>query len=251
MTKQLTKKQETKVAAYESTDAWGNDTDFSAQDMVISKILPMQGLSKLVTEGKAMMGDFCDSVNGTKLGSIDQPLDFIPFKVDKMWVKTITSKGKTTFDGIDPITRANESAPKEEQLPNGDFLHRDYTYYVYCLLPKDLEEGNMVPYILSFKRTSVRAGKKVMTQMFVRNKMANKTPASWVMQLSGARQSNDKGTYIVVDVNTMHRETTKEELNMAFEMFNMIKEGDSKIDHSDEIKETKPKGNYASENMEF
>lgn len=247
---ELVEQKSSEVAAYEQADEWGQDTDFSAQDMVISKILPMQGLSKLVTDRKAQLGEFRDSVNGTLMGSIDEPMEFIPFKVDKLWVKTITSKGKTSFEGIEPITRDNENAPREEQLANGDYLHRDYTYYVYCLLPKDVEEGQVIPYIISLKRTSIKAGKKVMTQMFVRNKMAGKTPASWVMQLTGKLTSNDKGTFVVLDVNTMHRPTSNEELSAAFDMFKLIKQGDTKIDHSDEGGQDKP-GNYANENMEF
>ncbi len=254
MSKQVVKKEaEVPVVAtgMDDVSAWGGDDQFTSQDMVISKIVPMQGLSKLVTERKAQIGEFRDLVNGKLIGSIDDPFEFIPFYVEKVWVKTITVKGKTSFDGIEPINASNENALREETLPNGDHLHRDYTYYFYVLLPKEIEDGAYMPYILSIKRTSLKEGKKMMTQMYGRNKLAKKSPAHYTMKMGGKLVSNDKGTFVVLDVNPMARETKSEELEAAFEMLKLVRSGETKIDHSDEVKESKPQGNYASENMEF
>ena len=84
--KSLSKVDETTKAV--STDVvsdWGNDVYLGANDIVIPKILPMQGLSQMVADGKAMMGEFRDSLSGEKLGSIAEPIPVVPFHVEKVW----------------------------------------------------------------------------------------------------------------------------------------------------------------------
>ena len=71
------------VNAEQDLNAWG-DAPVSARDIIIPKILAMQGLSELVTDGKAKFGDFVDSVTHQVLGSIDKPLEFVPFHMTKL-----------------------------------------------------------------------------------------------------------------------------------------------------------------------
>jgi len=84
--KSLTKADETtKAVAVDVNQGWDNDVYLGANDIIIPKILPMQGLSVMVADGKAMMGEFRDSLSGEKLGSIAEPIPFIPFHVEKVW----------------------------------------------------------------------------------------------------------------------------------------------------------------------
>jgi hypothetical protein len=64
---------------------WGS-ADVSASDVIIPKILCMQATSELVAEGKARMGDFVDSITHEVLGSVDSPIKFIPFHMEKVWI---------------------------------------------------------------------------------------------------------------------------------------------------------------------
>src|SRR3954471_23034774 len=63
-------------------DDWGMPK-LTAQDVVLPKILAMQGMSKLVTDGVAVMGEFRDSLNNVVLGDLKNPIEFIPFHLEK------------------------------------------------------------------------------------------------------------------------------------------------------------------------
>jgi len=70
----------------------------------------------------------------------------------------------------------------------------------YLLVPAEVEAGTELPYVVTFKRTSLKAGKKLAMQMFVRNFQAGKVPAAIVHDLSGKSVQNDDGEYVVSDV---------------------------------------------------
>ena len=60
--------------------------------------------------------------------------------------------------------------------------------------PKDLT----LPYIISFKGKSLRNGKVLNTAAFVKAAMANSFPPAHHYILKGTKDSNEKGTYVVI-----------------------------------------------------
>lgn len=229
--KELAKRESTEVA--ETTlDAWGNDVHISSKDILISKILPMQGPSKLVAERKAQMGEYRDSVTEELLGSIDKPLEFIPVHVEKFWIVSKEINGKLEYQTMEPMTRENEDRQWEVTI-DGVRHRNDYNYRYYVLFPKDVAAGNPIPYILQFRRTSVKGGKKLFTQMFIRNRQVGKVPPAYVMNLTGQMTTNDLGTFVTIDV-AVNRESTKKEIAAAFEIKKAISAGTTnKVDDSD------------------
>lgn len=230
MSKELQTQESKDIAAAALAAGWG-DQELSSQDVLISKLLPMQGLSKLVTERKAQMGEYRDSVTTELLGSVDAPLEFVPCHVERLWVNKKEVNGKFEFDSMEPVTRENENRGWESIADGVNFRHV-YTYLFYVLLPKDIEAGTPKPYTLSFSSTSVKGGKKLMTQMFVSNKQMGLTPASMVMNLDGRIEQNDKGTFVVLDVSSS-RKSTNDEVMAALEIYKMVNTGEAKVDHSD------------------
>jgi hypothetical protein len=238
----MSKKQNQEVMNKESSEVmnqemmaeWGDGPELSGQDIIIPKILAMQGLSDLVTSRKAVMGEFRDNVSGELLGSIDAPIPFIPFYMEKIWIESMPKEGgKFKFSGITPITRKNEDLPWEDTDDKGKvLLKRDYTMQFYVLLPSDLEQGLTLPYVISFRRTSLRAGKKLATQMYVTNRQMQLPPAGKIMNLLGKIDSNNDGSYVVMDVGTEDN-TPKEYMMKALEMFKIVQSGKAKVDHSD------------------
>lgn len=211
--------------------AWGVQ-QLTSKDIIIPKILAMQGLSKFVTDGKAMMGEFRDSLNGGLLGDYEKnPLEFIPFYLEKVWAIYEEKNGEMKFSRTVPIEPGNENWPIEEVL-NGVKIKRDRTANFYVLLPSDIKKGEAIPHILSFRRTSARAGQKLNTTMFMKNLKAGKTPASMVMELFGAKVKNDKGVFIVLDVREK-RESEAGEVAEAFSWVAHVKSGAAKVDNSD------------------
>jgi hypothetical protein len=205
-------------------DDWGQ-SEISSKDIVIPKILAMQGLSELVSEGKAKLGDFVDSISGEVLGSIEKPVEFVPFHMEKVWIISVKKKGesKFEFDRYEPVTPQNMDYPFEAQVGD-DMVKYEYTLQFYVLLPHDTS----MPYVLSFKSTSLRSGKVLSTQMYVRNRAAGLTPPSYTMLLGGKKEKNDKGTFIVMDTRVKGR-TPAELETECLNWYKVIKAGGAKV----------------------
>ena len=242
--KEVTTKQESLPA--EVSGNWGYEHEASSQDMIIAKILPMQGMSEMVTNGTAKFGELRGSINGELLGDADHPMEFIPLKMFKTWVQFINKNGKKEFDSIIPVTPENANSPWKENV-GGTLVERDYALNFYVINPKDIEDGGLaVPYLVSFRRTSLKAGKKLSMQMQI-NGAAGKPPAAMVMNLIPRRVQNNEGTYIVMDV-TKNRPSTSEELFEAKKWFDTVNQQDHKVDNSDVDKK---EANYASDDVSF
>jgi hypothetical protein len=221
--------------------AWG-ENEMSSRDMVIPKILCMQGLSDLVSDGKAKMGDFVDSLSNEVIGNIDEPVNFIPFHMEKIYIISKRDKGASRFefDRIEPV--GNQDYPYEETIGNEEFKY-EYTLQFYVLRPED----TTLPYVLSFKSTSLKAGKVLSTQMYVRNRAAGLVPPAYVMSLLGRKEKNDQGTFIVMDVKQGDKSTT-DQISGCLEWLKIIKAGKAKVDHSSEGASKKE---YASDETQF
>lgn len=229
--KELAKKENSELALSGNLDAWG-DNDMSAQDMVIPKILCMQGLSDLVSDGKAKMGDFVDSLSSEVIGSIENPVDIVPFHMEKIYIISKKNQGDSRFefDRIEPVT--NQNYPFED-LIDGVTYKYEYTLQFYCLRPED----TTLPYVVSFKSTSLKSGKVLSTQMFVRNRAAGLVPPAFTMKLGGRKEKGDQGSYIVMEVKQGER-TSDELIAECLNWMKVVKQGKTKVNHgSDEPRE--------------
>ncbi len=215
---------------------WGSD-QVLGQDIVIAKILPMQPSSVLVTDGKATMGEFRDSLSGVKLGSIVEPIDIIPFHIEKFWDILVQEGDQFKWDHSDPLIENpalpgyNDNLPWSDKV-DGVEIKRVRRMNFYVLLPKEVAANTAIPYIVSFKSTSFREGKKVFTQMFLRNRKANLPPPAYTFKLGGLKQKNEKGTFIVPTVE-MGRASTEMEVAESLNWYRLIKKGAVKVDDSD------------------
>lgn len=234
----LTAKENKELAVQaESMDSWGQST-MSSKDLVLAKILPIQMMSKKSVDGQAFFGELRDTVNNEKFGDLNTPLEFIPFHMEKVFIESEKDGTKNKYLRSVPITPANENLPYTE----GN-LSRDYTIQFYCILPKQVnpelaaQGGGCLPFVLSFRRTSLKAGKKVATQAYAQNAAMGKPPAATVMNLAVNKVSNDKGTFAVLDTKAA-RFSTKEELATAYFWFKAMKAMQVKVDDSDLTEET-------------
>jgi len=201
--KELEIKKESALST-ECAGTWGSE-EITNDDILIPKMLIMQPMSDLVTSQKAMMGDIVESIEGTKLGSTTQPVDFIAFHVFKQWLVFENDEYKQTV----PFTAENMHWPLEEVV-GGKVIKRDKSLNYYCLRPSEIACEVAFPYVLSFRRTSFFAGKKLATQ-YAKLRAFNKPPASKVMKVFTVKQTNDKGTFFTFDVGAV-RDTTEKEM---------------------------------------
>lgn len=200
-----TKEQSAVVAAEENLAGWGQ-AEISSRDIIIPRILLMQPMSEKVTAGEAAFGEFRESLNNEKIGSFEKGFEILPFYMEKVFVEfNCEDPEEKEFLRVVPITAANENLPYEDEEFNEELnkkikISRDRTMNFYVLLPEELKAGGAIPYILSFRRTSLQAGKKLATQMYVKNRAAGKSPAAVVMEITAGKQTQDKKTWAVSDV---------------------------------------------------
>lgn len=224
-------------------DAWGKQA-LTAKDITIPKIFAMQGLSKAVAAGDAKMGEFRDS-NGILLGSVTAPIEFLPFYRTVEWVIFRKAGPKPEdvykFNRIEAITPQNDNMPLEYDDEDGNKEKWYRATNFFMLLPKELADGGALPYLMSFRSTSARAGSQIATTMYIKNlkprnlpegRKHEQTPAGTVMELVGEKVTNDKGTFIVMKARDK-RASTAAEVAEAFQWAQTIQKGAVKIDHSD------------------
>lgn len=215
-TKEVTTTQANEVSQFRPEDFGGN-VGLSQRDIVIPKIMAMQGLSKLVVDGVAKFGDMIESLSNEKLGDMKTPIQFIPFHMTKKYLIFKFNGKDFEYLKTEPITAMNDSLPFEDRDENGTQIRRQRVLSFFCVLPGDTS----LPYVIDFKGMSSKTGRALATQMYVKNRNAGKVPPAVLMELSGEKVQNDKGVFVVLNVKTV-RATTKEEIQTCLDWYNTI-----------------------------
>jgi hypothetical protein len=201
---------------------WG--MKFVVENLIMPKVLLQQKMSERVEEGKAKPGDMVDNLSDEVLGSLEETLEVIPFRSETTWIE----RKNGDFAGVIPF-EGNERLAYEEEV-DGVKIERDKVINVFILIP--LAGLDDVPYIIPFKRTSMKAGKKIETRLW-RNTMAGLNPCEFAMKILSKKVAGDKGTYYVYDVLT-GRKATPTEAAKCFKFNESILSGQRKVDYSEE-----------------
>ncbi len=189
-------------------------------DIIIPRLLLMQGLSDAVANRKAQMGDMIRSTTLEKLGDPEVPVDFIPLKMSADWIESEQVGGKFEFRTTVPRNAANDDLPWEFDK-NGVKWKRTKCLNVYALLTADVQaflaemaglgsgempdlSKSLLPILLSFRSTSFSAGRAVATYFAqVRDMLKynpNVRPYGYSLTLACQPEKNDKGNYFVFKV---------------------------------------------------
>lgn len=205
------------------------------RDIVIPRLLLMQPMSERVTAGKAAFGEIIDSLNETKFGGFEKPsVEIVPFLMEKSFVIFDNSDPEDKkYIRVEPITPQNEDAKYEDEEKNedGDIIKisRIRTQTFYVLLMEELKQGAATPYIIAFSKSSLQAGKKLSTQMYMKNVNAGKLPCAYSMGLGCEKKTEEKKTWAIFNVE-VKSEVPFEMQQEAFKWLKIVKEGKAKID---------------------
>lgn len=198
-TKEVVKKQ-TNLPSTFALDTT-TDMDFDPSDILLAKILLMQGTSKLVAEGNANQGDIVNSLTGQKLGDKNKGLTFVPLT----YYKTMTIQrmdpqlNKWVFDHVEDWTPAHATKPWET-TENGVKYSNQATLNFYVMTEDDLVSGiPALPALLSFRSTSYKVGQKLYT-LFLQASQLKRAPCSMVVKLTCGMKTNKKGSFFNFDV---------------------------------------------------
>lgn len=223
----------TKAVATASTSAWGTE-EVQGSDVRIPKILLMQGLSELVSEEKASMGDFVNSITGDKLGDVKTPIEFIPIHMWKDWTISEELSGKFEYKERVPFTAQNANWERE-YVVDGVKHRRDLNLNFLVMLKSDVGQSGALPYVITFRRMSSNCGKDLAT-FLQKAAMQKKAAPYYTIKMGGKMQKNDKGSFYVPTIAgatvTPDYEAVANELYTWYQTF---KAGTAKIDDSDEV----------------
>ena len=261
MTKEIAKKETTAIAKPMENHAWGAE-GADAADVLIPKLLLMQGQSEFVSEGKAKAGDIVRSTTGEILGGTAKGVEIIPFLTFKTWILSENTGSKFEYRGVAAYTADNCNDPLEWK-DSGRVWRRDRCLNFYVLLPADVQreidalnnlnktgefpdpKDALVPCVLSFRRTSYGAG-RVLSDHFVRAASFGRPPCVSKFTLNSKIEKNDQGTYYIntVEAAGMSTETQIQTCKKWYDIISANKNS-VKVDES-EFKEKKASPQKAS-----
>jgi hypothetical protein len=226
----LQKVEGTKAVASAALFAKKTDAHIDQGDILIPKLLLMQGLSQLVADEKAQMGDVINSVTNTVLGGKKGSMTFIPLSHSKTWVRYKMEGASPKFMGIEPFTVQNSRRPWEEEV-DGVKYRNDACLNFFVLLESEINDPRAMPYALSFRRTSYTAGKKLATH-FAQCSMAGLAPYAGMLALTSEKQQNDHGPYYVFNVVPV-KDTPPEYAPKILQWAEFLASTSVKVDDSD------------------
>jgi hypothetical protein len=239
------------------TQDFFDDVASDQADILIPRILLMHGLSKAVGDEKAEAGDIINSVTLEVLGSKKEPFEVIPIKeMPKTWVIEEFSEGKWNFRRIEPWKPLDKDLPWEFE-DGGKKMRRNQCLNFFVLLAQDAANPNALPYMLSLRRTSYNAGRKLHTY-FQTSRMAfqggnkNSIPMAKVWSVSSKMEKGDLGNYQVFTLDEK-RAASPDELAAGIQWFRNLKTAQVKVDDRDEAEteETQVKPGVIDESAEY
>ena len=221
----------------EAPQNWGNEA-VAPTDVLIPKVLLMQGISDLVADRKANAGDIVDSTSQEVLLSMDEiekgkRLEVIPLKMFKNVVIEEYDSKKNKWKYL----RTQDYRPNDEKNlwefeEDGKKLRGNVTLNYYVLRADQTSQPDALPYVLSFRRTSRKAGQLIATY-FMKCNMAKVPPASKTILIGSEGQTNKDGEPFKVFTAQEGKQTSKEQLAVAYNWFVMIQKGLTKVDETD------------------
>jgi hypothetical protein len=255
MGNELVEKGNSQLPAEFNANEFNSMINVTAQDLLVPKLLPMQGLSQLVTAGQAQMGEIRNSVTGELMGHIDKPMEVYPFFIRKSWdIHKKQPDGQFKYEKNIPVIEnpqdPNYNAKLDRMgIEEGIEVKRVFRYDYFILLPSDIAKGEAFPYVLSFKSSSRRNGQKIISE-WGRMVDAGKPYFMSKFELFGARQKNEKGTFVVLDVK---RGTlaSQQELMKAADWIKRITTTSVKVDESDVVEDEMTVGATDTVSNEF
>jgi len=238
------------------SETWGSD-ELDGRDMLVPKLLLGQGLSKFVTDGDADQGQIIDSLSKEVLGGVmdkktkaAKPVALVLFDSNKTWLEFEKEGAEWVYKKTFARNANNIDLAREETI-DGIEYRRDECLNFLALKAEDAENGVAMPYMVSFRRTSMRAGKKLGT--FIRFwKGAGKPIAHKTILLTAVPMQKDDKSFWGFDVSEGPVATPKQ-LAEARKWNQSIRANQEhvKVDDSDLVNEKAPTNAPGTEGMQY
>jgi len=212
----------------ESSGTFGSQ--ISAEDIILPKILLMQSISELVEDdtNAAKSGDFVHSLDEVVVGSkANNPVEFIALGM----YKTIQTFEDNKYVKTESWSPELAQLAYEETL-GGKVVNRNTVMNYYVIRPSDIESMQVFPFVISFKRTSLKGGKKLATKLMMLEEFGAEMYAK-TFKLVAKQEEGDKGKYYVMDI-VDGRKSNEVEIKQAIKWTSRLAASEVKVHESDE-----------------
>lgn len=200
----------------------------------LPRLLVINPTSKVKKQNKSFQdGDIVDSTNLDVIAENGKEVNVIPFALKFSIFRYIVENGEKEMLDVIPYT----GPVPYETVIDGKNVQQVPAMTAYFLLTSDIEKGDALPYVYTFKGSSYQAGKKLNTIMFVKNKMAGRAPWASVISLFSIEKKNDKNEWSAMEVSQVKdRGANEKELAMAEFWYGEFTKGKVKVSEDDEEK---------------
>lgn len=232
-------------------------------DIIIPKVLLMQGLSDFVKARKATIGDMVRSTTVQKLGDDKTPLEVIPLTFQNLWMISEDQKGdgkKYEFRRYETRNAGNETLDWDFK-ENGTNWKRTKVMHLFALLPGDIMaqqaaldefkktgelpdvESALLPVVIPFRSMSYKYAAKTVSTFFAKAQSLSEQmgvvipPYASTLKLFCRNETNEHGDFFVFMVEGAGK-TQKEYREAAAAWYKTLTSGANvKIDDSDVVAE--------------
>lgn len=216
---------------YSSSD-WG-DVAVESKDLVLPRILVQQSMSEAVKQKTAEEGDLVNTLTNQNYG---KSIDLLPFYKTESIVVEKWSGRKFEFHSV--VDYDGKQRPFEEEI-EGVRYKNSHQYLIYCLTGLD-----SIPHALSFKGTSNKVGKQLVTLMYIANKAEKLPPPGKWVTFAGKTETSKAGDMYQVSSFTPSKRATQEEIQACLKWIGVLKDSnivtaEESPSHNEEIKETR------------
>jgi len=210
MGKELTKKEQNEAIERDPT-VLGACDEISGSDLSIGRIGIMQPGSEMVKEDKARQGAIVDTETEEELGyKSEKPLEFFIFKTARFWVE---------YKGEEFLRRIPAQHQNELPWQDGE-IRRMYTHSFYIVLKKDIEEGLLMPYELSFRSTELKVARRLSKMLFL---LRQQKQPSWKRCFKLTTELKKKGSYSWYGSKiSLGDDATQDEMNAAYTLYKQM-----------------------------
>lgn len=240
-------KEESNLPAQFAAANWGN-TELSAADMLMPRVLLMQGSSDLVKNKRTKaVGDMIDSVSHVTLLSAKDALagktiEMVPLHAYKTWIinKLDPQTKKFKYFSQEPMLPGEDKLPWDfqvynEQTRQQDVFKRIYRINVYALIKSQIGTEDCIPYLVSFQVFALNEGKKLTTH-FMKAARNNKPPFCKTFLLGSAGATSKSGDTFEIFKADLGADFPMSEWNVPYKWYNEIRAGKVKADDEEESK---------------
>lgn len=175
---------------------FGGDTMFNFRDLIIPKLLVMQGLSKLVASGDAKMGDIVDTAANSVVGSVREkdrkPIRFFPIQMFRYWVQREVTADGMKFKSATPWTPENADTPWDVMEGEKKIAKNEETV-VFAVVREDMiDDMEEPPRLITFRSTSLKQTKQIKHHFLMCYSTRKEVPFQTVFELSGRLDKNER-----------------------------------------------------------